>query len=59
MRVVTLVTITLALLTVLAGCGQKGALYRDHQEIVVPAVVKPASTLSDRNEIESRKDVNR
>jgi predicted small lipoprotein YifL len=50
MRAVMRVAIALALLTALAGCGQKGALYRDHQSASAQALATPENTVPANGE---------
>lgn len=60
MRAVTCVATALILLTVIAGCGQKGALYRDHQD--VPAAVTsvtPANAMTNSSETQRSKDADK
>lgn len=44
MRAVMRIATALILLAAFAGCGQKGALYRDHQNASVPAPAEADST---------------
>ncbi len=56
MRVVKSLATILVLLTALAGCGQKGGLYRDHPEVSAPAVMTPANTLPGSSATDGKKE---
>lgn len=60
MRAVACVATALILLTAMAGCGQKGALYRDHQDVSAAVTsVTQANAMTDNSETQRSKDADK